>query len=405
MNFNLAERLATRHAENLYRQRPLLESPQGPCITVAGKNYLAFASNDYLGLANHPAVIAAFQQGAKDWGVGGGASHLVLGHSQPHQQLEEALAKFTGRERALVMSSGYLANLAAITALVGKGDTLLHDRLNHASLLDAGLLSGARFSRYLHKDMASLAKRLQSVQERSAQKQSAQGKTLIVTDGVFSMDGDLAPLPEIAALVKAKSDENSGKNKDTWLMVDDAHGFGVLGKTGGGLVEHYAMTAADVPVLVGTLGKAFGTAGAFIAGSEALIETIIQFARPYIYTTSSPPAVACATLASLKILQEESWRREHLQALIQQFREGAQALGLNLIDSPTPIQPIIIGDAATTVAVAAQLREEGILVGAIRPPTVPQGSARLRITLTAAHTEQQLDQLLTVLAKCGLTND
>lgn len=391
MRFNLSERLAKRHADNLYRQRPLLQSPQGSCVKVTGKNYLAFSSNDYLGLANHPAVITAFQQGAKDWGVGGGASHLVLGHSEPHQQLEQALAEFTGRERALVMSSGYLANLAVITALVGKGDTLLHDRLNHASLLDAGLLSGARFSRYLHQDMASLATRLES----------KQGKTLIVTDGVFSMDGDLAPLPAIAALAKAYS----GKNKDAWLMVDDAHGFGVLGNTGGGLVEHYAMTAADVPVLVGTLGKAFGTAGAFIAGSEALIESIIQFARPYIYTTSSPPAVACATLASLKILQEESWRREHLQALIQQFREGAQILGLNLMDSPTPIQPIIIGDAATTLTVAANLREQGILVGAIRPPTVAKNSARLRITLTAAHTEQQLDQLLAALAKCGLTND
>lgn len=396
MNANLAERLAKRHTENLYRQRPLLESPQAPCVTVAGKNYLAFASNDYLGLANHPAVIAALQQGAKDWGVGGGASHLVLGHSEPHQQLEEALAEFTGRERALVFSSGYLANLAVITALVGKGDTLLHDRLNHASLLDAGLLSGARFSRYLHQDMASLAKRL-----HLSKKQSAQGNTLIVTDGVFSMDGDLALLPEIAALVKA----HGGKNKDAWLMVDDAHGFGVLGKTGGGLVEHYALSQADVPVLVGTLGKAFGTAGAFVAGSEALIETLIQFARPYIYTTSSPPAVACATLASLKILQEEHWRREHLHALIQQFRKGAQVLGLNLMDSPTPIQPIIIGNTEKTLAVAANLREQGILVGAIRPPTVANNSARLRITLTAAHTEQQLDQLLAALAKCGLTND
>ncbi|WP_414674847.1 8-amino-7-oxononanoate synthase [Marinospirillum sp.] len=383
MRFNLSERLAKRHAENLYRQRPLLQSPQGSNVKVAGKNYLAFSSNDYLGLANHPVIIAALQQGAKKWGVGGGASHLVLGHSEPHQQLELALAKFTGRERTLVMSSGYMANLAVITALIGKGDTLLHDRLNHASLLDAGLLSGARFSRYSHQNMASLAKRLAT----------AKGKTLLVTDGVFSMDGDLAQLPELAALAKTQ---------DAWLMVDDAHGFGVLGKTGGGLVEHYAMTAADVPVLVGTLGKAFGTAGAFIAGSEALIETLIQFARPYIYTTSSPPAVACATLASLKILQEEHWRREHLQALIQQFRNGAQILGLNLMNSATPIQPIIIGTSERTMSVAAKLREQGILVGAIRPPTVAKNSARLRITLTAAHNHAQVEQLLKALSKCDL---
>lgn len=381
MRFNLSERLAKRHAENLYRQRPLLQSPQGSNVKVAGKNYLAFSSNDYLGLANHPVIIAALQQGAKKWGVGGGASHLVLGHSEPHQQLELALAKFTGRERTLVMSSGYMANLAVITALIGKGDTLLHDRLNHASLLDAGLLSGARFSRYSHQNMANLAKRLAT----------AKGKTLLVTDGVFSMDGDLAQLPELAALAKTQ---------DAWLMVDDAHGFGVLGKTGGGLVEHYAMTAADVPVLVGTLGKAFGTAGAFIAGSEALIETLIQFARPYIYTTSSPPAVACATLASLKILQEEHWRREHLQALIQQFRNGAQILGLNLMNSATPIQPIIIGTSERTMSVAAKLREQGILVGAIRPPTVAKNSARLRITLTAAHNHAQVEQLLKALSKC-----
>lgn len=388
MSFNLSERLAKRHADNLYRQRPLLQSPQGTKVKVVGKHYLAFSSNDYLGLANHPKVVAALAEGAKKWGVGGGASHLVLGHSEPHQQLELALAKFTRRERALVFSSGYLANLAVITALVGKGDTLLHDRLNHASLLDAGLLSGARFKRYLHNDIASLAKRLYSAQERSPQ-----GNTLIVTDGVFSMDGDLAPLPELAALVK---------NNNSWLMVDDAHGFGVLGNTGGGLVEHYDLSQADVPVLVGTLGKAFGTAGAFVAGSEELIETLIQFARPYIYTTSSPPAIACATLASLKILQEEPWRREHLQVLIQQFREGTQTLGLNLLPSSTPIQPIIIGNTEKTMAVAANLRGQGILVAAIRPPTVAKGAARLRITLTADHTSQQVEQLLNALASCKL---
>lgn len=381
MSFDLAARLAARQTDNLYRQRPLLQSPQGPLVQVDGAAYLAFSSNDYLGLANHPKVIEAMQQGAQRWGVGGGASHLVIGHSEPHHQLEEALAEFTGRERALLMGSGYMANLAVITALVGKGDTVLHDRLNHASLLDAGLLSGARFSRYLHNDLDSLKQRFQRVQ----------GNTLLVTDGVFSMDGDLAQLPELAVQAQAHN---------AWLMVDDAHGFGVLGKTGAGLVEHYGLSAAEVPVLVGTLGKSFGSSGAFIAGSEELIETLIQFARPYIYTTSSPPALACATLASLQLLKNEHWRREHLQQLIQQFRQGAQALGLNLMDSPTPIQPVLIGDSGQAMAISARLREQGILVGAIRPPTVPAGSARLRITLTAAHSAEQVQQLLDALAVC-----
>src|SRR5690554_1705435 len=383
MSFDLAARLAARRADNLYRQRPLLQSPQGPQVQVDGKTYLAFSSNDYLGLANHPQLLEALQQGAAQWGVGGGASHLVIGHSEPHQQLEQALAEFTGRQRALLLSSGYMANLAVITALLGKGDTVLHDRLNHASLLDGGLLSGARFSRYLHNDLDSLQQRLQR----------AQGHTLIVTDGVFSMDGDLAPLPELAA---------QAKSHGAWLMVDDAHGFGVLGENGGGLVEQHGLSTEDVPVLVGTLGKSFGTAGAFVAGSEALIETLIQFARPYIYTTSSPPALACATLESLKLLQTEQWRREHLQQLITQFRKGAKALGLNLMDSSTPIQPILIGDSGQAMAISTKLRELGILVGAIRPPTVPAGSARLRITLTAAHTAEQVQQLLDGLAACQL---
>lgn len=381
MSFDLAAPLAARHADNLYRQRPLLQSPQGPMVQVDGSAYLAFSSNDYLGLANHPKVVQALQQGASQWGVGGGASHLVIGHSEPHHQLEQALAEFTGRERVLLMSSGYMANLAVITALVGRGDRVLHDRLNHASLLDAGLLSGARFSRYLHNDMASLSQRLQG----------GQGKTLLVSDGVFSMDGNLAQLPELAAQAKAHQ---------AWLMVDDAHGFGVLGQTGAGLVEHYGLSSDDVPVLVGTLGKAFGTSGAFVAGSAELIETLIQFARPYIYTTSSSPALACATLASLQLVKTEHWRREHLQQRIQEFRQGAQALGLNLMDSPTPIQPIIIGDSAQAMAISAQLRAQGILVGAIRPPTVAVGSARLRITLSAAHSSAQVQQLLDALAQC-----
>lgn len=384
MSFDLASRLAARRAEHLYRHRPLLESPQGPEVVVDGTPLLAFCSNDYLGLASHPEVIRALQQGAEKWGVGGGASHLVIGHSTPHHELEEALAEFTGRPRALLFSTGYMANLAAVTALVGQGDTVLEDRLNHASLLDAGLLSGARFSRYLHNDPASLAGRLDK----------AEGNTLVVSDGVFSMDGDLADLPALCA---------QAKRKGAWVMVDDAHGFGPLGAHGGGIVEHYGLGLDEVPVLVGTLGKAFGTAGAFVAGSEELIETLIQFARPYIYTTSQPPAVACATFRSLQLLRTEDWRREHLNNLIARFRRGAAEIGLTLMDSPTPIQPILIGDSERALRLSALLKARGILVGAIRPPTVPAGSARLRVTFSAAHSEAQLERLLQALAECWPT--
>ncbi|MFG3691816.1 8-amino-7-oxononanoate synthase [Stutzerimonas stutzeri] len=381
MPFDLASRLAERRAAHLYRQRPLLETPQQPEVMVDGEQLLAFCSNDYLGLASHPEVIRAMQQGAERWGVGGGASHLVMGHSTPHHQLEEALADFTGRPRALLFSTGYMANLAAVTALVGQGDTVLEDRINHASLLDAGLLSGARFSRYLHNDADSLAKRLDK----------ATGDTLVVTDGVFSMDGDLADLPALCA---------TAKTRGAWVMVDDAHGFGPLGKTGGGIVEHFGLGIDDVPVLVGTLGKAFGTAGAFVAGSEELIETLIQFARPYIYTTSQPPAVACATLKSLELLRSESWRRDHLNHLITRFRQGAAEIGLTLMDSPTPIQPILVGSSERALKLSAALRDRGVLVGAIRPPTVPAGSARLRVTFSASHSAAQVERLLDILAEC-----
>ena len=381
MAFDLEARLAQRRAADLYRQRPTLQSPQGPEVVVDGQPLTAFCSNDYLGLANHPEVVEAWCAGARTWGVGGGASHLVVGHSAPHHAVEEALADLTGRPRALLFSTGYMANMGAITALVGQGDTVLQDRLNHASLLDGGLLSKARFNRYLHNDAASLASRLAR----------ATGNTLVVTDGVFSMDGDLADLPALAEAARAR---------DAWLMVDDAHGFGTLGEHGGGTVEHFGLGIDDVPVLVGTLGKACGTAGAFVAGSEALIETLIQFARPYIYTTSQPPGLACATLKSLELLRRERWRREHLDALIAQFREGARRIGLRLMDSPTAIQPILVGDSAQALRLSQRLRERGLLVTAIRPPTVAAGSARLRVTLSAAHSAAQVQLLLNALDEC-----
>ncbi|WP_263224493.1 8-amino-7-oxononanoate synthase [Pseudomonas alabamensis] len=381
MAFDLEARLAQRRAADLYRQRPTLQSPQGPEVVVDGQRLTAFCSNDYLGLANHPEVVEAWCAGARTWGVGGGASHLVVGHSAPHHAVEEALAELTGRPRALLFSTGYMANMGAITALVGQGDTVLQDRLNHASLLDGGLLSKARFNRYLHNDAASLASRLAR----------ATGNTLVVTDGVFSMDGDLADLPALAKAARAR---------DAWLMVDDAHGFGTLGAQGGGIVEHFGLGIDDVPVLVGTLGKACGTAGAFVAGSEVLIESLIQFARPYIYTTSQPPGLACATLKSLELLRRERWRREHLDERIAQFREGARRIGLRLMDSPTAIQPILVGDSAQALQLSQRLRERGLLVTAIRPPTVAAGSARLRVTLSAAHSAAQVQLLLNALDEC-----
>ncbi|RDE25087.1 8-amino-7-oxononanoate synthase [Motiliproteus coralliicola] len=375
----LEQALQQRQQDALYRVRRTLESAQAPEVVVEGRQYLAFCSNDYLGLANHPQVINAFTDAAQKFGVGSGASHLVNGHSRYHHQLEEALAEFTGRPRALLFSTGYMANLGAINALIGKGDAVFEDRLNHASLLDAGLLSGARFQRYLHNDADSLGKKLARTEAN---------RKLVVTDGVFSMDGDIAPLTELADVTR---------QHDGWLMVDDAHGFGCLGETGGGCAQAFGMSLEQLPVLVGTLGKGFGTAGAFVAGSEVLIETLIQHARSYIYTTAMPPAVAAATLASLQLIRDGQHLRQQLETLISRFRRGAQQLGLELMNSTTPIQPILIGDSARALQISAALEQQGIFVTAIRPPTVPEGSARLRVTLSAAHTEQQVDRLLGAL--------
>jgi len=377
----LAPALRERRERSLYRERRTLASAQGARVQRDGQTYLNFCSNDYLGLANHPEVVESLARASHNYGVGSGAAHLVCGHSLEHHALEEELAAFCGRERALLFSTGYMANLGAVTALVGKGDAIFEDRLNHASLLDAGLLSGARFQRFGHNDVDYLAARL-------ARRES--GRKLIAVDGVFSMDGDTAPLPELAAAAQAQN---------AWLMVDDAHGFGCLGPTGAGTLEHYGLDQTQVPILMGTLGKSLGSFGAFVAGSEALIETLIQFARSYIYTTAMPPAVAAATRTSLRLVQQESWRREHLNRLIGQFRAGAQQLGLSLMDSPTAIQPILVGADDRALALAAELDTRGYWVAAIRPPTVPTGQARLRVTLSADHTEQQVAGLLSALAE------
>ena len=381
MEAELNAALAERRAQALYRARRVVDGPQAPQQTVDGRRVLSFCSNDYLGLANHPAVIAALQRGADDYGVGAGAAHLINGHSRAHHALEEELAEFTGRPRALLFSTGYMANLGVITALLGKADAVFEDRLNHASLIDAGLLCGARLRRYLHADHLSLDGLLAK---------HPQGRRLIVTDGVFSMDGDLAPLPALAATAAAR---------DAWLMADDAHGLGVLGRQGRGSLDHFGLDAREAPVLMGTLGKAFGTSGAFVAGSEALIETLIQQARTYVYTTALPPALAEATRASLRLLQNGDDRRERLAMLIQRFRNGAAQLGLQLMASQTPIQPIVAGEAARAVTISEALLQRGILVTAIRPPTVPAGSARLRVTLSAAHSEAQVDRLLDALGE------
>lgn len=375
--------LAERRAQQLYRTRRVVSGPQGPELVVDGKPYLAFCSNDYLGLAGHPELVTALQRAAADCGVGSGASHLVSGHSALHHELEEALAAFTGRPRALLFSTGYMANLGVVNALLGRDDFIFEDKLNHASLLDAGLLSGARFQRFLHNDVANLEARLA---------RAGAGRKLIAVDGVFSMDGDLAPLPELAA---------AAARHDAWLMVDDAHGIGVLGAGGGGCAEHWGLDRAQLPILMGTLGKAFGTFGAFVAGSEALIETLIQFARTYIYTTALPPALAAATLKSLELVRREGWRRDHLQALIARFRRGAEQLGLRLMPSASAVQPLLVGDAGRALALSEALAARGIWISAIRPPTVPAGTARLRITLSAAHSEAQVDRLLVALDEVG----
>ena len=371
--------LAERRAAHLYRRRHVVDGPQGPQLLLDGRSVDNFCSNDYLGLANHPAVIAAFKKGADQYGVGAGASHLVNGHSRAHHALEEELAEFVQRPRALLFSTGYMANLGAVSALAGRGDLVLEDRLNHASLLDAAQLSGARLQRYLHADTTSLQQHLA--------KQSG-NRRLIVTDGVFSMDGDTAPLKALAEMAQ---------REQAWLMVDDAHGLGVLGTDGRGTVAQNELDAQQVPVLMGTLGKAFGSFGAFVAGSDALIETLIQQARSYIYTTAMPAAVAEASRASLRLVISEEWRREKLAGLIARFRKGAAQLGLPLMDSATPIQPLMVGDAQRAVAISEALLRHDILVSAIRPPTVPEGSARLRITLSAAHGEAQVDRLLAQL--------
>lgn len=379
LNTKLKVELDARKAEHLYRSRKVLETPQSVEPIIDGRKVLSFCSNDYLGLANNPDVINSFKQAADNYGVGSGSAHLVSGHSSEHHALEEELADFMGTERALLFSTGYMANLGVVSALCDRHSEIYEDKLNHASLLDAALLSRAKRVRYPHLDMANLKNRLVD---------SNNDNKFIISDGVFSMDGDLAPLDVMTDLAS---------QHNATLMIDDAHGIGVLGKKGKGIIEYFDLDSEQVPVLVGTLGKSFGTAGAFVAGSDDLIETLIQKSRSYIFTTAMPAAIAAATRKSLHLLENENWRREKLQNLITLFRKGATELGLNLVDSITAIQPVIIGSSEQAVALSDKLLEKNILISAIRPPTVPEGTARLRITFSATHTEEQLDKLLIAL--------
>jgi 8-amino-7-oxononanoate synthase len=368
-----------------------LAPPQARTILIDGRRVVNFSSNDYLGLAQHPQLTAAMCRAAEEHGVGSGASHLVTGHGVEHQRLEEALAAFTGRERALLFSTGYMANLGVIAALAGRGDLVLEDRLSHASLIDAALLSGARLQRFAHGDATAAAAALAARGKAGGAGEDAPARgALLATDGVFSMDGDLAPLAALAA---------AADRHGAWLVVDDAHGLGVIGAGGRGALEHFGLGSEAVPVLIGTLGKAFGTFGAFVAGSRDLIEYLLQKSRTYIYTTALPQAVAAAGHAALQLCEREPWRRAWVLGLAARFRAAAGAAGVSLGESFTPIQPVLLGEAGRALAVSRLLQERGYWVSAIRPPTVPRGSARLRVTLSAAHTEAEVDGLVAALAE------
>jgi 8-amino-7-oxononanoate synthase len=408
--FALLSDLESRARDGLLRQRRTLQSPQAPHIhadgaatcgqadgldmpspassrtgglrpTVSdsdGKTYLAFCSNDYLGLANHPQLITAMQQGAQQYGVGAGAAHLVSGHTQAHHQLEIELASFANKPAALLFSTGYMANLGVVQALVGKGDTVFADKLNHASLNDAMLLSRATVQRYRHNDMAQLAMLLEKTRS---------GRKLIITDAVFSMDGDLALLPELLALCE---------QHDAWLLVDDAHGFGVLGEQGRGSLAHFGIESQRI-IYMATLGKAAGVFGAFVAAEQVVIDTLINHSRSYVYTTATPPALATALQESLCLIAQGNESRAHLQRLIARLRSGLRGLPWRLMPSATAIQPLLVGGNQAALDLSDGLRERGIWVAAIRPPTVPQGTARLRITLSAAHSEADVTRLISAL--------
>ena len=375
---DLGADLVALESKGLKRRRRVIAGAQNAHIVVDGREVVAFCSNDYLGLASDPRLVAAATEGAARYGVGAGASHLITGHMSAHHSLEQALAQFVGLPRALLFSTGYMANIGVVTALVGRDDAVFADRLNHASLNDAALLSRAQFKRYAHGDLGALEQLLAATPAR---------RKLVVTDAVFSMDGDIARVPQLVALCD---------RYDAWLMLDDAHGFGVLGATGGGARQHFDVASPRI-IYMATLGKAAGVCGAFVAGESDLVETLVQRARTYIYTTATPPLLAHALLESLNIIASETWRRDRLQQLIRQFTDGVKSTRWKLLPSNTPIQALIIGGNEQTLHVSAALSAMGIEVPAIRPPTVAPGTARLRVSLSAAHSEADVAKLVDAL--------
>ena len=375
---DLGADLVALESKGLKRRRRVIAGAQNAHIVVDGREVVAFCSNDYLGLASDPRLVAAATEGAARYGVGAGASHLITGHMSAHHSLEQALAQFVGLPRALLFSTGYMANIGVVTALVGRDDAVFADRLNHASLNDAALLSRAQFKRYAHDNLGALEQLLAATPAR---------RKLVVTDAVFSMDGDIARVPQLVALCD---------RYDAWLMLDDAHGFGVLGATGGGARQHFDVASPRI-IYMATLGKAAGVCGAFVAGESDLVETLVQRARTYIYTTATPPLLAHALLESLTIIASESWRRDRLEQLIRQFTDGVKSTRWKLLPSNTPIQALIIGGNEQTLHVSAALSAMGIEVPAIRPPTVAPGTARLRVSLSAAHSEADVAKLVDAL--------
>ncbi|WP_439840860.1 8-amino-7-oxononanoate synthase [Aeromonas veronii] len=377
--FGLGAALAEREQANLLRRRIATEGASGGRLKVAGRDYLNFSANDYLGLADHPAIKTAFNAGIECYGAGSGASPLVTGYSRAHQQLEETLAEWLGVEAVLLFNCGFSANQAVLKALLGKEHLLWQDKLNHASLQEMGSQLPCKMKRFAHNDMAALERQLEP------------NRGLIVSEGVFSMDGDQGPWAELTTLAA-----QSGN----WLMIDDAHGLGVLGPEGRGTLAAQGVPPASVHIQMGTFGKALGVAGAFVGGSRELVEYLVNFARHYVYSTHMSAAQACAVSKSIELVREADESRAYLGLLIARFRQGADALGWTLGASETPIQPLLVGESSVALQLAERLRERGVWVSAIRPPTVPVGTARLRITLSAAHREQDVDRLLDALGVC-----
>lgn len=374
----LKAELAERARAGLKRKRRLLQSPQAAHVQMDGQAVLSFASNDYLGLANHPALIQALQSAAAEAGVGAGASHLINGHHQLHEAAEQALADFVGLLAGLLFTTGYMANMGVIGALMGRDDAIFADKLNHASLNDAALLTRATLHRYKHQDLAQLEKQLSESNAR---------RKLVVVDAVFSMDGDIAPVPALLALCE---------KYDAWLMLDDAHGFGVLGQDGRGILSYFKVQSPRI-IYMATLGKAAGVAGAFVAGDETIIEYLIQSAKTYIYTTASPPALSAALVAAVNVMKTDLPRHQHLANLIQLFKSELQLNAWQLLPSITAIQPVLVGSNERVLALSEYLLTRDIFVPAIRPPTVPKDTARLRVSLSAAHTEADVRLLIKTL--------